>query len=111
MFSRYKCGEIDRRIGFRQRRPKKGLGGMAMSWKEQTKLSKVTFLIGILCFFASIAITVLNTMGLLTSVNWLGDILDCGFWLAIGIAFLKQGPIFPIICFALTALNVYLLFL
>ena len=82
-----------------------------MSWKEQPKLSKIAFLVGILCLFTSIALTVLNMMGLLSSIDWLNDILDCGFWLSIGIAFLKKELVFSIICFAAAGLYLYFLFL
>lgn len=82
-----------------------------MSWKEQTRMCKIAFIVGILSFFANIALTVLNMMGVMASIDWLKDILDCVFWLSIGIAFLKKELFFSIICFALTGLNLYLLFL
>ncbi len=80
-----------------------------MSWKEQPKLSKIAFLVGISCFFVSIALTALNMMGVQANFDWLKDILDCGFWLSIGIAFLKKELLFAIICFAATGLNLYFL--
>ena len=82
-----------------------------MSWKEQPKMSRIAFLVGMACFFASIALTVLNMMGVLAGLDWLKDILDCGFWLSIGVAFVKKELLFSIISFALAGLFLYFFFL
>ena len=75
-----------------------------MNWKELPKFRKVVFLVGILCFFTGIMLTVLDLLNVIASINWLSDILDCGFWLSIGIVFWGRDYFFSIVSFALCGL-------
>ena len=76
-----------------------------MNFKELPKFQKIVFLVGILCFFAGTALTVLKMFNVIAGINWLNDILDCGFWLSIGIVFWGKDYFFSIVSFALCGLS------
>ena len=86
------------------------LGGFALNFKEMPKFRRIVFLVGIFSFLAGTILTFLDVIGPLHGIDWLKDILDCTFWLSIGITFWKKEMIFSIICFALFGLNLYLAF-
>jgi hypothetical protein len=86
------------------------LGGFALNFKEMPKFRRIVFLVGIFSFLAGTILTFLDVIGPLHDIDWLKDILDCTFWLSIGITFWKKEMIFSIICFALFGLNLYLSF-
>ena len=80
-------------------------GGFILNWKELPKFRKIVFLVGILCFFIGVVLTALKLMHVIAGIEWLNDILDCGFWLSIGVVFWGKDYFFSIVSFVLCGLN------
>ena len=82
-----------------------------MKWKEMTLLRKLALILCVLCAITALSLTILDTMGILASIDILEDLIDCIFWLASGVAFWKKKSLFPIVCFVMAGLNLICLFL
>ena len=82
-----------------------------MEWSKMSVFRKVAFIVGILCFIAGITFTILDVMDILTDTDMIEDILDCIFWLSLGIAFWEKEYLYPILCFILSGLKLIFIFI
>ncbi len=82
-----------------------------MEWSKMSVFRKVAFIVGILCLIAGITFTILNVMDILTDTDMIEDILDCIYWLSLGIVFWEKKRLFPIICFVLSGFELIFIFI
>ena len=82
-----------------------------MKWDEMTGFRKVSFILCILCLIAGLTLTFLDAVDVLASIDILEDILDCVFWLSLGLAFWKKQSLLPIVCFIASGLQLICVFI
>ena len=82
-----------------------------LRWREMSAVRKAFFFICILCVVAGIILLVLDTMNIGARIDIFEDIVDCIFWLSVGIVFWKKGTLYPIICFIGSGLNLIFIFI
>ena len=82
-----------------------------MNWSEMSVFRKVAFIVGFLCLIVATTFTILNLMDILTDTDMIEDILDCIFWLSLGIACWEKGRLYPIFCLVFSGIKFIFLFI